>query len=126
MKTWLVAVALTGPLLGGMAAAETLDGNGFLKACRLTVKFIDDEPITEDRGLEVGYCLGLIEGVRNSMILLNPHLPKDYKVCFPSSLITNRQAARIVVKYLDNHPAILDKDKTLLTMYAFADAYPCK
>jgi hypothetical protein len=126
MKTWLVVFSLTGALLGGVAQAEPIDGNTLLKACRLVVKASDGEPFPANQGVEFGYCLGLIQGVRSALMIHKDQLTPVYRICFPYTGITNEQAARIVVKYLDSHPELLNEDPALLTVYAYRDVYLCK
>jgi hypothetical protein len=55
-------------------------------------------------------------------VLLN----KKALFCTPESGITNDQAARVVVKYLREHPERLHEKESLLAMAAFAEAFPCK
>jgi len=52
-------------------------------------------------------------------------LPKSIRSCIPPRA-TDGQLARVVVKYLEKHPAQLDGEQTLLTLLAFQDAFPCK
>lgn len=126
MKSWLLASTMASTLVVGMAQAEDIDGNALLRACRLVVTAQDGGRVPTNQEVEFGYCLGLIEGVRSTMVMHNNQLPDGYKTCFPSTGITNGQAARIVVKYLDNHPEMLNKDSTFPTLYAYRFAYPCQ
>lgn len=126
MKTWLAALALTGILIGGVAQAESVNGNTLLKACRLAVKQEDGEKLPSSQGIDVGYCLGFMEAMRHQLAAYKSYTP-EYVVCLPSSL-TNIQAARIVVKYFDNHPNELSHfdTGTLQTIIALGEVYPCK
>ena len=45
--------------------------------------------------------------------------------CIPEEA-TNFELARVVVKYLNDHPNQLHKSYRLLVMLALEDAYPCK
>lgn len=129
MKTWsAVAVAMTGMLQGSYAvAANTNDGNFILEKCNTTLRVTDGKPLASgDDYMGIGQCLGLVEGVRNTLIYLNSYLERDLQICWPDQGIKNGQAVRILVKYLNDHPAQLNMDQTLLTMMAFKDAYPCK
>ncbi|MNC75341.1 hypothetical protein D3C75_1268560 [compost metagenome] len=60
------------------------------------------------------------------MVILNSALQKESRTCWPKDGISNQQAVRIVVKYLNDNPAKLNKDQTFLTMMALREAYPCK
>lgn len=81
---------------------------------------------TAKSGVQAGSCLGMVEGVRNTMLILNSSLPEKMKICLPPTGIKNGQAVRVVVKYLNDNPEKLNEDSTLLTMLAIAHAYPCK
>jgi len=128
MKAQIVVAALVWMLASGCALAEVTDGNQLLENCRLLIKIIDQDNISPTAAdyVKGGRCVGMVEGVRNTMGYLNNLVPKDYKVCFPKSGIQNNQAVRIVEKYLRDHPEQLNDDQTLLTMLAFKVAYPCK
>lgn len=126
MKTWLAAFSLATTLIGGASQAEPHDGNNLLKACRLVVKVSDGEQILSNQQLVAGYCIGLLEGVRSALTIHKDQLEPVYRICFPYNGITNEQAARIVVKYLDSHPELLNEDPSLLTVYAYRDVYFCK
>lgn len=123
------AVALVG-LLGGGAMAEDLanDGNYLLGNCTIAKRYMDETPVkaTEADFFRGGFCLGVVEGVRNTMLLLESLIDKSRRTCFPEKGINNGQAVRIVLKYLNEHPADLHQDQTYLALMAFRDAYHCK
>ncbi|WP_154859862.1 Rap1a/Tai family immunity protein [Pseudomonas fluorescens] len=126
MKVWTAWLALVGVLVGSPVLAETIDGNVLLRGCRLVVDDNDGGQFTIKQGMDFGYCIGVLEGVRVTMMLHNELLAPEYKTCFPKSGIINEQATRIIVKYLNDHPADLHKPPSFLTLLAFKDAYPCK
>ena len=79
--------------------------------------------------LKLFFCMGIVEGVGSTMALLSSRedaLDHKYRVCFPEYGITNRQAVRVVVDFLVNHPKDLHKNEVALLMAAFWDAYTCK
>lgn len=124
-----VAVGLAGALVVGNAVADSPknDGNFLLSKCNAALRVMDGEKIsakTDQFG--IGQCFGMVEGVRNTLVLLNEYVDGGLKICWPESGIPNGQAIRILVKYLKEHPADLNDDQTLITMMAFKDAYPCK
>ncbi|ATR84458.1 hypothetical protein CS390_18970 [Pseudomonas sp. HLS-6] len=130
MKAWIGAVALIGLMLNGEAMAisnqDTGDGNQLLKDCKTNIRLMNGSHFQQsDDGIGVGSCVGLVEGVMKTMAYLNTALEKDLRVCWPDN-ITNGQGIRIVVKYLEEHPKDLHKDRTLLAMFAFSQAYRCK
>ncbi len=120
-----VAVALVG-MLGSGGTAMASDGNGLLTQCQALVRMMDNQQLSQIASMEVGQCLGMVEGVRGVLLIYEQNVPKNLRVCFPEGGINNGQAARIVTKYLHDNPAELNEDATLLTILAFKTAYPCK
>ncbi|KJZ44858.1 Rap1a/Tai family immunity protein [Pseudomonas fluorescens] len=123
MKASIVAVALVGMMASGTALA---DGNKLLEQCQQAVRAMDNIPSSSIDLLGVGRCLGIVEGVRNTMVIYKSALPDNMKVCFPKQGIDNGQATRILEKFLHDNPAMLDQNETFLTIVAFKQAYPCK
>ena len=98
------------------------DGNQLLEFCIATEKYFDTREIQDELGM--GMCLGLVQGVRNTMQLMGND--GSVKICLPGNGIKNDQATRIVVSYLRKNPASLHENEVVLTMRAFINAYPCK
>jgi hypothetical protein len=129
MKMGIALLALVGTFVGGVGMAEAdqvkIDGNYLLKSCQSVVKVSDGGELPSKQAVEFGYCSGLLEGARTTMWLNKNQLNPPYRICFPDD-ISNEQSARIVVKYLENHPEELNQNPTALALYAFKTAYPCK
>lgn len=123
MKAWIGAVALVGALASGAVLA---DGNKLLEQCQQAVRAMDKVTTPSIDLLGVGRCMGMVEGVRNTMVIFKSALPDNLKVCFPKQGIDNGQAARILEKFLHDNPAMLDQNETFLTIVAFKQAYPCE
>jgi hypothetical protein len=123
MKAVLMAVALVGILGSGVAMAEGGDGNELIAQCADGIKAANGATLNDYYG--ASFCLGLTQGVRHTMRLLNDELPPPYKTCFPSG-ITNGQGMRIVFKYLQDHPDRLHEQGSDLAFLAYKTAYPCK
>lgn len=127
MKTagMAAAAALVGMLASGVAMAS--DGNDLLKSCKALLAATAKNPEPMNVGdFAQGACLGIIEGVRTTMVVLNGNLSPELRTCFPPKGIINEQAIRIVVKYLEDNPAKLNEDRAVLTATAYNQAYPCK
>lgn len=116
------AVATAMPLHGAHAAN---DGNSLLKQCS-TFSRIDSSEAGNPTGTELmsaGFCLGLMQGIR--------HTNRAYGVvsktlfCEPEHGVTNGQAARVVTKYLQEHPEQLHESDSGLAMFALMEAFPC-
>ncbi|PYY69968.1 hypothetical protein CRX42_13765 [Pseudomonas jessenii] len=121
MKAWVGAVALMGMLGSGAAMAAGWDGNTLLGECQSAIRLLDNVRKPSDSDYDSGMCLGQVAGVRYMMSDSG-----DYSACFPEGGISNTQAARIVVKYLKDNPAILHNEGRFLILLAFHNAYPCK
>lgn len=122
MKAWIGAAALVGTLASGSVLA--LDGNGLLSSCQTTIKYSDgDKNISP---FDVGQCTGIVEGVEGTILVLNESVTSNMKTCSPADGTTNIQKARVVVKYLQEHPDQLHLPASMLTVIAYMGAFPCK
>ena len=114
----------------GMSSSALADGNELLKQCKAAEHYMNEGQFKKDEDqIKVVFCMGIVEGVGSTMALLSSRedaLDHKYRVCFPEYGITNRQAVRVVVNFLVNHPKDLHKNEVALLMAAFWDAYPCK
>jgi hypothetical protein len=114
----------------GMSSSALADGNELLKQCKAAEHYMNGGQFKKDGDqIKVVFCMGIVEGVGSTMALLSNRedaLDHKFRVCFPEYGITNRQAVRVVVNYLVNHPKDLHKNEVALLMAAFWDAYPCK
>jgi hypothetical protein len=95
---------------------DVTSGNFLLVSCQLVVKKTDDKTVSQDNfeSFRDGYCRGIIEGVADT----SPN------VC-PIKGSTYGQDARIVVKYLQDHPEELHLANTALVEKALAKVFPC-
>ncbi|SDW30438.1 hypothetical protein SAMN05444064_10219 [Pseudomonas syringae] len=124
MKAWIAAVSLWTIVVSGTVSAAASDGNQLITACQAVVKYMDGNKNTDS--YDFGYCIGIVEATEGSLMILNDVLPKQFKTCYPTTGTTNGQKARIVVKFLQENPAMLNQPATYLAMYAYKAAYPCQ
>jgi hypothetical protein len=117
---WGILVVLAALLLleGGQALA---DGHNLLVAC----KMLRQKTATDYNALQSGLCIGLIQGVRQTLMAYADVLPKEHRVCVPRS-VNNEQSVGIVVDYLESHPNQLYLPETALAIQAHREAYVCK
>jgi hypothetical protein len=133
MKVW-IAVALIGAMTTSgvaplaLAAAQPGTGHELYQNCKESINASGRNTIPPGTDmLSVGLCLGLIEGVKKTIAILQTGMStRDTQVCWPESGLTNGQGALIVINYLDRNPARLSEDQTRVVLLAFKDAYPCK
>lgn len=129
MKTWATGLILTALYSTVTQAAPiTSTGEDLYRNCKEAVKVSESNTIPPGTNmLRVGLCLGLIEGVKNSIAVFQTALPPDKtQVCWRESGMSNSQGAKIIIKYLDDHPNQLGENQTAVTMFALKEAFPCK
>ncbi len=104
------------------------DGNTLLRICSIALNIFDETGKDFDVGDAVsgGICMGFMQGITNLNLIYQSMVDHDPLFCIPEGGITNGQAARVVVKYLKNHPEQLHKDMITLTVLAFKKVFPCK
>lgn len=117
MKAWIGAVALVGVLASGGAMAAT--GNELLEWCKSV-----DNPISKG-AFTSGYCLGTMVTVREMMVGYSDVLPAEVRACIPVE-VTNGQAVKVTMKYMQENPEELHLSGVMLTVMAMKHAYPCK
>lgn len=127
MKILVLCIAIGVGLLTSSSPASATesarnDGNELLTCCSGVIDYPTE--FSPARSFGTGFCIGMVAGVRN-MMLLTHALLKPPAYCFPERGFTNGQAARIVVKWLEDNPNSLHKDAAFVTMLAFMDAFPC-
>ena len=73
----------------------------------------------------IGFCFGLMEGITFSNELYKLRAPGKEFLCLPKGGVTNGQAARVVLRYLRDHPEQLHEKASFLAVLALRDAFPC-
>lgn len=100
------------------------DGNKLLSQCNAAIQIMDGGTLPKDAYIAAS-CLGLVQGITNLNLLYQVNEKNDTFFCLPAGGINNGQAARIVVKYLKEHPEKLHENESFLAIGAFVEAYPC-
>jgi hypothetical protein len=93
-------------------------GTDFLHKCSMVIKS-DTTNLTDGEYDDLFFCEGFLEGVN---YILGQ---KEAAVSVPES-ITIGQQARIVVKYMNQHPEQLNLDGGSLFLLAMRESYPKK
>jgi hypothetical protein len=125
MKAWTVALALAGTMASGMAMAEdqTGTGNELLVQCQNAIEGMNSGQYKHP--MDVGICFGTVSAVMSMALFYNSSVTNDIRICLPNNVNTG-QATRIVVKYLQDRPELLNRDRSVLTWMALDNSYPCK
>ncbi len=96
------------------AAPYLYTGNDMIEGCRLFLQ-PDSGHDTLLQAFSQGQCVGAVRSVAET----------DSLVCPPKNAPTT-QGVRIVVQYLDNHPARLHEAFSLLAGEALRAGWPCR
>lgn len=125
MKAWKVVFTLASMMSASGAHAAVNDGNELLDQCQAVIKFHEDTNNDHDQYGQ-GKCMGVVSAVMDMAAIRKAQLPLTSQLCLPFGGISNGQAVRVVVKYLQENPALLNLKGTLLTAIALGQAYPCQ
>lgn len=108
------------------SANSASDGNALLKACSdFVISASVNTPIDPASYMGIGYCLGMVQGLTSLNNVYQNMEGRDL-FCLPKKGIQNGQGARIITKYMEDHPELLHREGTTLSILAFKEAFPCK
>jgi Rap1a immunity proteins len=135
-RLFMVAAVTVGVLVAaeGMAESDSSNANTgeqVLTECKQAMNFLDEgsDILQKDNAVaDVGLCLGYLSGFRDShtadSLIINRIKPGLNFYCMPDS-VTPGQMARVVVKYLSDHPEVLHKSRPFVVLDSFMKAFPC-
>ena len=108
--------------------AGTIAGTTLQERCKAINKSIDDRSRIEELGLSE--CLGYIRGALDvfsawKQIEGKSTVPGVRGMCVPDSVSTG-QAAKVVMKWLDEHPEKLHFNGETVILMSCREAFPCK
>lgn len=116
-----VKVAGTNPQQGDFSP----DGNRLLTACTQAIRFVDGEELDNLQSVKAMYCLGYIRGVIGAHSWFVVAKNTSPLFCM-SGGETGGQGARILVKWLKEHPEKLHIDSNIVALAALREAFPCQ
>jgi Rap1a immunity proteins len=101
------------------------DGNSLLTNCSVIEKSLDD--INAEQRLALATCLSYIDGFREGFLVgaTMGEVEKPLLLCLPEH-VTSGQTARVIIRFLQNHPERLHQPAATLTYEALNKAFPCK
>lgn len=106
--------------------AMALSGNDLLGSCNDAVNLADGLRLQPTEVSNASYCIGYLSGFTDSMQLaVTFNKIKNPLYCFPPDGIENDQLARIVAKWLKNHPENLHQSARMEVLLAFKSSFPC-
>ena len=101
------------------------DGTYLLKRCQAAVAF-SKQPEKFNRKADMAYCLGLLQGVRETNRMYEDKDKTTAYFCLEGKRLDHTETAKLVVNYLENNPQRLHQNESLLTVQALRQAFPCK
>jgi len=114
---WLALLLLSTSIVAMGENVSSGSGNGLLPQCQAAVDALTDDAKFAAASYDIGYCTGLIHGISDVLESLGTVCPGDG--------VTGAQRTRVVVKFLNDHPARLNDRDTILVMDALRQAWPC-
>ena len=124
----LMFVAGAGRALAQRPIPNVNDGHALLRECGAALRAADGGPVIEsnpqERGMQMGQCLGLVSAVWHTHQMMVETFDGRAAYC-PIESISAGQMARVVHGFLTVHPDDLGRWDAQLILLAFADAYPC-
>lgn len=114
----IVALMLAGLVVPARSENAAWTGNAMLGPCKNAAERPSKTNATD--GL-AGICTGAI----STLLDLHEFFDGEFSFCPPNNA-TAEQATRVVVKYLELTPELLDRDLRLLAIVAMRTAWPCK
>jgi len=90
--------------MGSAQAATAGNGSGsyYDTGCRL---FVEQRVDVTAEAVNIGQCIGAVR----TIMMTGPYLPERLRFCPPNGAST-WQGAKVVLKYMDDHPGQIDQD----------------
>jgi hypothetical protein len=106
---------------GGFAG---MSGNDLLPLCQAAVEMADGKTLTTNRMIDATHCDWYIDGVLDGFHFRDSDPNIMQTICFPDG-VNGEQMTRIVLKFLQDHPARLHDPAYALIFAATLDAFEC-
>lgn len=120
---WLLLLLMSSPFAVGEKRHRTdteKEGVTLLRACSLTLDLTVHHPRkikNKFEGYDLGLCLGIIKGVFTSS--------SNRDFCIDHEGNTEK-LVEISVKFMRDHPELLEKDAADIVRWALTDEFPCQ
>jgi Rap1a immunity proteins len=109
--------------------AYCTDGNALLNICQS----VEKAELSDTDAFNLQFCYGYIQGVIDSdgtwqgiMSYDKNHSHDKLRYCLPEDGFLFTQVARVVVKYMKDHPEDLHWAASVLVHNAFVMGFPCR
>jgi hypothetical protein len=127
LKAWIAASTVFLGLTANVTVLADDGGAKFFSSCKGLINFWDGKQseVNYDAAA-MGYCVGVVHGVRASFQVLSRELKEGYSgLCLPDDYV-EQDGVRAVVKYITENPDKLTFKEGFITMFALRSTYPCK
>jgi hypothetical protein len=136
-KLYVFATALAFIFLMPQGASalgsSAIDGNDMLKNCKAYVRMLDTptnlQAVSHDDEVYGAHCVSYVAGVVDDHFScqINDTSPFDptKHFCLPDG-VTPNQTVRVIVKWLEDHPARLHERAIGLVLNSLSDSFPCR
>jgi len=118
------------PQSASAIGTAAIDGNEVLDRCKTYIRTIDNaQAVSQSDYVDGGFCVGYVTGVIDDHFMwqVNEGSPTDptKHFCMPDGA-TPGQAVRVVVKWLEDHPARLHERAIGLVLSALRESFTCR
>ena len=96
----------------------------YVAHCRAAINFSGLEELTPTVALNIGFCFGLMDGIRGADVYLK-QAKSEMAFCEPSGF-KNDDLAKVFVAAVDKNPQLKELRGSLAALVALAMAYPCE
>jgi hypothetical protein len=132
MKHLAVVLLITLAGVPALAQKTIADGNALDDGCRYERQRQNGVTLSDAEFGKSAFCIGYIRGVLDE-IWMQQNRPDDIgvknvgrpKICI-SDDISNAQAVKVALKYLNDNPAKLHLAANFLIRLSMEEAFPCK
>jgi Rap1a immunity proteins len=118
MRVYIIVAGLVLSIIGKGSATVVDKGTDAQRSCQLLVQnsFRD-----QGEARSAGACEGMIE----TAAMFSSNLPANVRGCPPAqgSIL---QSAKVLLRYIDNHPDRVNEPGITIAIEAFRDAWPCQ
>jgi hypothetical protein len=112
---WVTAICVSVLTTSQCRALDT--GNDIREPCRAALL----RPVPVASLVKAEFCNGFVQAILN----IRPRLESQSKFCPPSET-TTEQAARVMLKFLDDHPEETHLRPEFVAVRAFQTTWPCR
>ena len=113
-------------LFTNVSHGQSQDGSFYLRACSAAVKLSDGGTLSPEESATSVFCIGYVSGFLDAHSLATAQNGASKAICTPQRGISNDQAIRIFVKYLQENPKTLHESGRMSLFVALAKTFPCE